>query len=140
MKKALILKFVNAVLKRNKNCILSTSSLDGKPESAAMNYCEIKNGKLYFYCYYDTRKYPNLKNNPRVSVVVYNEPDYIQMDGTIKELSEIKAKQARKKLIKKHGRVEYHSDKRCRYFLFKPNWISVRTDPTYPATYQIIEI
>ncbi|MCX6741699.1 MAG: pyridoxamine 5'-phosphate oxidase family protein [Candidatus Pacearchaeota archaeon] len=91
-------EFYKKVLKRNKYCTISTCSLKGKPESAVMNYAETKEGKIYFYCFDDFRKYPNLIENPRISIVVYNHPDYIQIDGSITCLRGDKAKKAKEEL------------------------------------------
>ncbi len=128
------------VLERNKYCIISTASLEGKTESAVMNYAETKGGGLYLYCFNNMRKYPHLKENPKVSVVIYNHPDYVQMDGAIKFLRGKEAKKARAELIKKHDdNVYYHTDSRCVYFSFNPEWIRIRTDEKFPAKYEVIK-
>lgn len=133
-------QLVKKILKRNKYCTLATSSLNGKPEAAIMLYAEENNGNLYFYTFVDSRKYANLKKNPCVSMVVYNHPDYIQMDGVAKELSKKDSIVAKTKLITKHGdKKGYHADPRCRYFCFTPKWINVRIDENYPAKYIVIK-
>ena len=131
---------IKKILERNNYCTLATSSLTGKPEAAIMLYAEKNNTELYFYTFVDSRKYPNLKRNPQAAVVIYNHPDYIQLDGEIKELSVEDSKIARKTLITKQGNKEnYHIDPRCRYFCFTPKRINVRINEKYPAKYAIIK-
>jgi general stress protein 26 len=133
-------KFYQELLKRNFICTLATASLKGKPEAATMLYAEKDDGNLYLYCFNDARKYPNIVENPRASIVIFNSPDYLQMDGTFTELSKKEAIIARTKLIEKHGNKEdYHADSRCRYFCFKPKWISIRVEHDYPAKYATLK-
>jgi len=140
MKDKDVFEFYKRVLKKNKNCIISTASLKGKTESAVMNYAETKDGKLYIYCLNDMRKYPNLIENPRISIIIYNDPDYIQMDGSIKFLGGDEAKKAKEELIKKRdNKVNYHTDSRCVYFLFTPTWTKIKVDAKFPAKYVIIK-
>jgi len=128
------------ILRRNNICTLATSSPGGKPEASTMLYAETEGGNLYMYCFKDTRKFPNLVENPRASIVIFNHPDYIQMDGTIKMLSKEESISARKGLIAKHGNEgDYHADPRSSYFSFIPNWIRIRIDPDFPAKYVVIK-
>jgi len=128
------------LLKKNKICVLSTASSNGKPEVSFMQYAEDSENNIYFKIFNDSRKYPNIKSNPNASVAIHDSPEYCQLDGTIKELSGNEAEEAKKLLIEKCGDDEgYYNDSKMKYFRFTPSWIRVRLDEKYPPKFQIIK-
>ena len=129
-------RLISNILSRNRFCTLATSSLDGKPEAAMMMFASDTNGSLVFYAFSNARKYKNIIDNPQASVVIYNFPDYLQMDGIISELSGDEAHLAKRLLIDKDdGHEYYHDDDRCIYFRFVPRWLKVRVDSNFPSKY-----
>jgi general stress protein 26 len=129
----------NKILKENEICTLATASKSGKPEAATIEYAEDENHNLYFETFPNYRKYPNLKQNPRASVVINQHPHNIQMDGTVKELSE-ESEKAKQLCITKHGKCSgFYNDPNIRFFKFTPTWIHILTNPKYPPTYRLIK-
>ena len=128
------------ILFENEHCVLASASLSGKPEAATIQYIADSKYNLYFETFPSYRKYPNLKSNPRVSIVVDRLPDHtIQMDGNVKELSGSEAEETKKKLINKYGEgTGYYSDPKIKFFKFTPKWIRILTDANYPPKYSII--
>ncbi len=83
------LKFLN----ENEVCRLATSPKDAAPHVVPVCYI-FENGNFYIFTDYSTRKFKNIKENPRVSVVmdVYRQPSnkavFIQGSATIIEKGE----------------------------------------------------
>ncbi len=63
--------------------VISTASIDGKPESAVVYFSSDDNLNIYFTTRSDNRKYKNISANPRVSFVIFSEnpPETIQIEG-----------------------------------------------------------
>jgi general stress protein 26 len=93
-----IMKFFD----KQKYCVLSTSSLKGKPESAIM--CSVwKDKKIVLVTSLSSRKYANLVKNKKVALV-YNDKRYTkgaQVEGLVKLIPESKAAALEKLFIKK---------------------------------------
>lgn len=122
-----------------RTCVLATSSLDGKPQVAYMYFVSDDKNNLYFKTFNDNRKYKNIKSNKQTSVVIYEKPDYVQIDGLIEEISGSEAETAKKKLILKYGEDQEYQDKRLRFLMFKPTWIRVRIDNKYPYKFEVLK-
>lgn len=123
---------------RHNRMALATSSLEGKPQVAKMQYAADEDA-IYFYTFNDSRKYVNLKENPRVSIFIHDKPFYAQMDGVAEELSSEDAAHARKKIREKNGAGGgYHEDGRIRYFRVRCDWARVRLEGEYPPAYRTI--
>jgi len=89
-------------LEKQKFCVLSTSSLAGKPESAIMTSVW-KNKQIVLVTSKSSRKYVNLVKNKKVSLV-YADAKYTkgaQIDGIAKLVPEKKAAALQKMFIKK---------------------------------------
>ena len=119
-------------------CTLATASPDGVPEAAEMSCAEAPGWGLYLYTLNDSRKYHNLSLNPRAAMVIFQPPEYVQLDGAMEELAGGAALDAREAMM---ARAEgdlagYHHDPRCRYFLFRPQRVCLRIDQSYPSKYE----
>jgi len=68
------------LLRENRLCVVATASKDGKPEAATIEFAHDGQHNLFFETFPQYRKYPNLKSNPRASVVITQEPHTVQMD------------------------------------------------------------
>ncbi len=57
--------------------VLATADAEGQPYAVPLSYV-LMNGKIYFHCAHEGHKIDNLKQNPRVSLVVvgFTEPVY----------------------------------------------------------------
>ena len=130
------------MLKENRLCVLATASLTGKHEAATIEYTEDEEVNLFFETFPSYRKYPNLKQNPQVSIVITEnseEPRTIQMDGRVFELSGKIAEEAKQRCIAKHGKGKrVYNDPEIRFFKFTLDCIKVLTHGGYPPRYKII--
>ena len=122
-----------------RTCVLATSTLAGKPQTAYMYFVSDDKNNLYFKTFNDNRKYKNIKSNPKASVVIYEKPDYVQMDGLIEEVLGSEAEIAKRKLISKYGEDQEYQDKRLRFLMFKPTWIRVRINNKYPYKFEVLK-
>ena len=122
-----------------RTCVLATSTLAGKPQTAYMYFVSDDKNNLYFKTFNDNRKYKNIKPNPKASVVIYEKPDYVQMDGLIEEVLGSEAEIAKRKLISKYGEDQEYQDKRLRFLMFKPTWIRVRINNKYPYKFEVLK-
>lgn len=128
------------ILTKNTLCTLATASVDGKPEAATIEYVKDKDYNLYFETLVPNRKYPNMKSNPRASVVITEAPHTVQMDGTVEELSGKEAEEAKQRLIERHGEGSgFYSAPKIRFFRFTPKWIRVLVKYGYPPKYEVIK-
>lgn len=120
------------------HCTVATASPDGDPEAAIMAFASGPDLALYLYTLSDSRKYQNLRRNPRAAMTLYQAPEYAQLDGHIEELDGAAAEQAREIMLGRSSgdREDYHSDERCRYFLFHPTRVCLRIDQGYPSRYE----
>lgn len=132
------IELIRNILSSEGTCTLATASLDGKPEAATIEYAE-DTGVLYFETFTTYRKYANLKENPRASIVITQLPYSIQMDGTAEELEDEEAKRAQDALGRKGHAHAFHDAPECRFFRFTPNWIRLLTAQKFPGEYAMIE-
>ncbi len=110
-------------------CVLATSSSDGKPEAATVFYAVADDGSLHISTFTSYRKYKNLIDNPRVSVVVTVDVRSVQIDGVAEELSGEEAIRSQRLQDAKHGMMsKYAEDPRTRYFHIRPAWVRVYVD------------
>lgn len=126
------------LLEKASHCVIATASPEGDPEAAVLAFAPGPDLSLYVYTLDDSRKYQNLQRNTKGAMVLYEAPEYAQLDGHLEELHGEAAERAREHMLKRASgdREDYHSDPRCRYFLFHPNRISLRVDHGYPAKYE----
>ena len=127
------------ILYKSDLCAFATSSLDGKPEVATIEYYADEKFNLYFESFPTYRKYHNIKSNPLASVVITRNQKTLQMDGEVKELDGGDAEWAKQKLIERFGRgVGYLHAPDVLFFRFTPTWIRVLVDGSYPPKYEMI--
>ncbi len=119
--------------------VLSTCTLHGIPESALMGIAVTRQLEIIFDTLNTTRKYPNLKQNPRVSLVIGCSSEVtVQYQGIAEELT------GDALLRYKPIYFETFPDGPARenwsgmtYFLVRPTWI--RFCDYNPATRRIEE-
>ena len=128
------------LLKESKLCVLATASKDGKPEAAVIEYAADENDGIYFETFPDYRKYPNLINNPRASIVITKEPNTIQMDGVVEEQKDKCTQDAKRHLIAKHGKGSgFYNDPNIRFFKFTQTWIRILISDKWPPKYCMVK-
>lgn len=127
------------ILQRSKLCVLATASNDEKLEAAVIEYAPDKNDNIYFETFPDYRKYPNLIQNLRASIVITKEPNTIQMDGTVEEQKGKEAQEAKSLLITKHGKGSgFYDEPNIKFFKFIPTWIRILISDKWPPKYEMI--
>jgi pyridoxine/pyridoxamine 5'-phosphate oxidase len=131
---------VEMLLTQAEHAVLATASTDGKPEAATVQFVADEHWRIYFNTFSTYRKYRNLAQNPRASIVVTVVPYTVQLDGVVRELSGGDAERAREAQDKKRGRPSsFAQDPHTRYFCFVPTWIRVLVQPEYPPQYEEVK-
>jgi len=77
---------VNGVKELEQNLgVISTSTLDGKPESAVVYFTYDESMNIYFTTRKDSRKYGNITQNPAVAFVIYSPQLFktLQLEGVV---------------------------------------------------------
>ena len=94
-------KDIYLFLKQNKHAVISTISADNTPESALMYYGVDKDLNFYVVAGDKSRKYPNMKRNPEVSLVISDEymQKTVQAQGRTEELKKVKRNSKAIKLL-----------------------------------------
>jgi len=130
-----ILKFI----KQQRVCVLSTMAPDGKPEAAAIEFAETDNFELIFDTFYTYRKYPNLKANPHVAVVIGWDDATVQYEGIATEAEGEEMERLKAIFAKKTpGAAKFFDIPQTRYFKVTPKWLRLRDYSTTPET--VIEL
>lgn len=106
--------------------VISTSQKDA-PEAAVIGFAENENLELFFGTFNTTRKYANIKSNPRVAFVIgwsLDEVITVQYEGIATELEGEAAELAKQKVVTKNpGSSRFANDPKQRYFKVEPKWI-----------------
>ncbi len=105
--------------------VLSTVAEDGRPESALMGVTATPELELIFDTVKSSRKYPNLKSNPRVAFVIGCATEVtVQYEGIAEELAgEALVKYKQIYFTKFTDGPARESWAGITYFLVRPKWI-----------------
>ena|SRR3989338_4087033 len=122
-KKEKVLNFI----KKNILGVISTVSLEGKPESAVMVISQKNNLELIFQTPNNYRKYINLKYNPHVAIVFgfdLEEFTTVQYEGIAEEVYGKEIDKCRKIHVAKNPKsIDYAYLPQNKYFIVSPIWI-----------------
>ncbi len=114
-------------LKRHHLMVISTINSKGEPQSAVVGFTERPNLEIIFGTYNATRKYKNLQENSKISLVIgwdSEEKITIQYEGIAKEAKQDDSKEYQQLHIEKRPKRGKHvHDPRERVFRTKPTWI-----------------
>jgi len=79
-------------LKQNKSAVISTVNLENMPEGGLIYYGVDKNFNFYFAAGDKTRKYANLKRNPKAALTISDEYMLatVQIEGLAEEVCSVK--------------------------------------------------
>lgn len=82
-----------AFVRKNKLAVISTVSIEGKPEAATILYYCDNDFNFFFLTRNDTRKVVNLTSNKHVAIVIGTElgPSTMQMEGIAERVSAVEA-------------------------------------------------
>ena len=85
-------KDIYLFLKQNKSAVISTVNLENMPEGAEIYYGIDKDFNFYFVTGDKTRKYANLKRNPKAALTITDEYmlTTVQLEGTVEEVKSVK--------------------------------------------------
>jgi general stress protein 26 len=105
--------------------VLATASKEGMPEAALMGFAVTPDLEIIFDTLQTSRKYPNLKQNPRVAWVVGCTTEVtVQYEGIAEELAgEELAKYKRIYFAKFADGPERQSWPGITYFVVRPRWV-----------------
>lgn len=120
-KKKIIFDFI----KKHKICVLSTIHKDGSPESAVVEFGESADLEIIFDTLKTYRKYKNLKENPKVAVVIgWDENITVQYEGEASELIGEEVERYKKFYFYKNPEAQrWENDEGITYFRIIPKWI-----------------
>ncbi len=81
-------EFIYNFIKQHKLAVISTLSIDNKPEAALVGFAISKDLEIVFDTVKTSRKYPNLLQNPAVAVVIgWDNETTVQFEGIATELT-----------------------------------------------------
>lgn len=127
MERKLQIKTVLDFIKRNNLGVLSTVIPSHSPQSAVMIISQKDNLELIFQTPNDSRKYPNLKKNPKVAIAFgFNLEEFttVQYEGEAKEALGNEIDECRKIHVAKNPKsAEYAYLPKNKYFIVSPKWI-----------------
>lgn len=105
--------------------VLSTLAADGTPQAALVGVAITKELELVFDTVKSSRKYPNMKRNPRVAFVIGCTPEItVQYEGIAEELEgEAQAKYKRIYFAKFTDGPAREGWAGITYFVVRPKWV-----------------
>ena len=111
-------------IKKHNLAVLATSSRDGKPEAATIEFSETQDLELIFDTFSSYRKYKNLKDNPNVAVVIASGQTSVQYEGIAHELNGKELEKYQKIHVKKLPDSEkFIKMEGIKVFKIIPKWI-----------------
>lgn len=118
-------KKVLSFIRAHQLAVISTVGSDGQPEAAVMGISETPKLELIFGTYATSRKYRNLKHNPRVAFAIgWEGSATVQYEGVARELSGKEEAQAKRTHLKKLlSSKKYTTLPFQRYFKVTPTWV-----------------
>lgn len=127
-------EIVGHFIKEHDLAVVSTVTSDYLPESAVVGIYVGSNFEIYFGTFRGSRKYENLKKNPRVSLVVgWDKGKTAQYEGEAKELSGAAMEEFEKAHLKEMPSVaKYVPKEEAVFYKLNPKWVKytdVSKDP-----------
>lgn len=119
--KVFLYEFIN----KRKLGVIATVAPGGQPEVAVMEVAVTKDLELIIDTSNTTRKYANLKKNPRVAVAFgWEAQDTVQYEGVAQELTVKAREKYRRIFLTKHPDAKkWDADPTTMYFKITPAWI-----------------
>lgn len=128
--KKLVLDFI----KRHDIGVLATTTPEGVPEAAVIEFAETDEFELIFDTFTTYRKYLNMQKNPNVAFVIgWDENITVQYEGIAQELFKEELEKYKKIYFAKNpDAVKWQQFKEITYFKITPKWIRYRDGNTDP--------
>lgn len=102
--------------------VLATADTTGQPAAAVVLFANDDDFAIIFGTH-PTRKYRNLKANPRAAVVLTKDWQQVQLHGSAVELSGEAAQTAKVLFLAKHPDMDRHLMDGSVFFRLTPQWI-----------------
>jgi uncharacterized pyridoxamine 5'-phosphate oxidase family protein len=105
--------------------VIATATLDGRPEAALMDIAATGEGDIIFETTSATRKFENLRDNPRVAFVVgCGNEQTLQIDGIVDALLESELARLRDFYLSVFPQKASHPNwPGNHYFRVRPHWM-----------------
>lgn len=128
-------------LKTQRFAVVATT-FNGEPQAATVAFSCRNDFEIIFGTYYTTRKFRNLKQNPKIAVVVgWDESVTVQLEGTAEELHGELLNECKRIHVEKNPASEaYANMEENRYFKVQPNWIRYTDISALPEFVVEIEV
>ena len=125
----------NAFLASQTFCVVSSLGDDGSPQSAFVAFSEYPDFAIVFGTFVDSRKYRNIRRDPRVSIVVCGDDKTVQLEGIARELTGEEEERCRLRHVEKNPKAKkYAYDERERFVAVTPTWLRFTDFTTDPDT------
>lgn len=111
---------------RSRYCgVIATATLDGRPEAALVDIAATEAGEIVFETTSATRKFANLRDNPRVALVVgWDDKQTLQIDGIVDTLSGSELARLRDFYLSVFPQKASHPNwPGNHYFRIRPRWM-----------------
>lgn len=116
--------------------MIATSDQENTPAAAVVLFAENDDLSIIFGTH-PTRKYRNLKANPKAAIVMTRDFVAVQLHGIARELQGQEAIAAQKQFMAKHPEADQHMMAGSVFFSFTPNWIRyLDTGAKPPKTFE----
>ena len=127
------LEDVSTFLDQNGTCVLATLGSDNQPMAATVGFSHRPDFSIIIATNKKTRKYQNLKNNPKVAIVVsVTAPKTVQYEGIAKELTAEELGERLEQHFKKVPMAKKMAGESGQsYFVITPTWLRL-TDYSTP--------
>ncbi len=113
--------------------VLATADAAGNPAAAAVLFAHDDDFNIIFGTH-PTRKYRNLKANPRAAVVLTKDWQQIQLHGSVVELTGVEGQTAQQLFMAKHPDMDRHLMEGSVFFRLTPDWIRYMDTGRQPPT------
>lgn len=118
-------KFILDFIKGQKLAVLSTVNSNSGSQSAVLEFGETDDLEIIFDTFSSARKYKNIKQNNKVSLVIgWDENITVQYEGKAEELLGEEKEKYKKKYFEKNPQAKRWAEKPgMTYFKVSPTWI-----------------
>ncbi len=111
--------------------VIATADTENTPAAAVVLFV-VEDNLSFLFGTHPTRKYRNLKMNPKVAFVVASGYASAQLHGLAVELSGDDLAQAGKIFIAKHPEMNKHMLEGTVFFRFSPTWVRFTNNGAQP--------
>lgn len=116
-------------------CVVSSVGEDGSPQSAFVAFSETADAEIAFGTFIDSRKFHNIRQDARVSIVVSGDDKTVQIEGNARVATGDEEEHIRAlHLAKNPSAKKYAYDSREVFVVVTPTWARFTDFTTDPDT------